>query len=167
MSKPEIFTSRWALILAALGMAIGTGNIWRFPRILASNGGGAFLIPWTVFLFSMVDPAAAHGICDRQAHANRTFRRVWQTDWQKIQLDGLFRRILHAGNYVLLFGGDGLVLAIFFKRIRPYFHRHIRTRQRGTVLEPIHRVPVATADLSFFRDAAGLGCNLSRGCTRY
>lgn len=51
MSQKEVFSSRWGLILAALGMAIGTGNIWRFPRILASNGGGAFLIPWTIFLF--------------------------------------------------------------------------------------------------------------------
>ena len=47
----ELFTSRWALILAALGMAIGTGNIWRFPRIIAKVGGGAFLIPWLLFLF--------------------------------------------------------------------------------------------------------------------
>ncbi|RMD97210.1 MAG: sodium-dependent transporter, partial [Calditrichaeota bacterium] len=49
--KREYFSSRWTLILAALGMAIGTGNIWRFPRIAAQNGGGAFLIPWILFLF--------------------------------------------------------------------------------------------------------------------
>lgn len=48
---PEKSFSRWGLILAALGMAVGTGNIWRFPRILAANGGGAFLIPWAIFLF--------------------------------------------------------------------------------------------------------------------
>jgi len=47
----EVFSSRWALVLAALGMAIGTGNIWRFPRVAAENGGGAFLIPWILFLF--------------------------------------------------------------------------------------------------------------------
>ena len=47
----EIFSSRWALILASLGMAIGAGNIWRFPRMAAQNGGGSFLIPWIVFLF--------------------------------------------------------------------------------------------------------------------
>ena len=46
----EHFGSRWGLILATLGMAVGTGNIWRFPRIAASNGGGAFLISWVVFL---------------------------------------------------------------------------------------------------------------------
>jgi NSS family neurotransmitter:Na+ symporter len=47
MSK---FSSRWGMMLAMLGMAVGTGNIWRFPRIAASNGGGSFLVAWVVFL---------------------------------------------------------------------------------------------------------------------
>ncbi len=47
----ERFSSRWALLLAALGMAVGTGNIWRFPRVVAQNGGAPFLIPWFIFLF--------------------------------------------------------------------------------------------------------------------
>ena len=50
MKQQEFFSSRWALILATIGIAIGTGNIWRFPRIVAQNGGGSFLIPWVVFL---------------------------------------------------------------------------------------------------------------------
>ena len=45
------FSSRWGLIAATLGMAVGTGNLWRFPRIVAQNGGGTFLIPWIIFLF--------------------------------------------------------------------------------------------------------------------
>jgi NSS family neurotransmitter:Na+ symporter len=51
MSKREQFASRWGIIFAGLGMAIGTGNIWRFPRIVSQQGGGAFLIPWILFLF--------------------------------------------------------------------------------------------------------------------
>ncbi len=47
----EYFSSRWGLLLATLGMAVGTGNIWRFPRIAAQNGGGSFLIAWLIFLF--------------------------------------------------------------------------------------------------------------------
>ena len=52
MTKQETFSSRWGLIVVCLGMAVGTGNIWRFPRIVAQNGGAAFLIPWLIFLFS-------------------------------------------------------------------------------------------------------------------
>ena len=51
MSRLEEFGSRWGLIIATLGMAVGTGNIWRFPRIAASNGGGSFLVAWVTFLF--------------------------------------------------------------------------------------------------------------------
>lgn len=35
-------------VAAALGMCIGTGNVWRFPRICAANGGGAFIVAWTI-----------------------------------------------------------------------------------------------------------------------
>ncbi len=55
-SKSEVFTSRWGMLLAMLGMAVGTGNIWRFPRIAASNGGGSFLVAWVVFLLAWSIP---------------------------------------------------------------------------------------------------------------
>ena len=49
------FSSRSAFLMSALGIAVGTGNIWRFPRIAATNGGdegaGAFLVAWVIFLF--------------------------------------------------------------------------------------------------------------------
>jgi neurotransmitter:Na+ symporter, NSS family len=50
MTTPSLFTSRWGMMLAMLGMAVGTGNIWRFPRIAASEGGGSFLVAWVTFL---------------------------------------------------------------------------------------------------------------------
>ncbi len=49
MAKKETFSSRWGIIFAALGMAIGAGNLWRFPR-LAGQYGGTFLLLWVVFL---------------------------------------------------------------------------------------------------------------------
>jgi NSS family neurotransmitter:Na+ symporter len=38
------------MLLVMLGMAVGTGNVWRFPRIAAQNGGGEFIVAWIVFL---------------------------------------------------------------------------------------------------------------------
>jgi neurotransmitter:Na+ symporter, NSS family len=49
MIKTEEFSNRWGIVLASLGMAIGAGNLWRFPR-LAGQYGGAFLILWILFL---------------------------------------------------------------------------------------------------------------------
>jgi len=51
----EVFSSRFGLIAATLGMAIGAGNIWRFPRV-AGQYGGSFLLPWIIFLFSWSIP---------------------------------------------------------------------------------------------------------------
>jgi neurotransmitter:Na+ symporter, NSS family len=48
--RVQHFTTRWGMMVAMLGMAVGTGNIWRFPRVAATNGGGSFLVAWFVFL---------------------------------------------------------------------------------------------------------------------
>ncbi|MCD6461880.1 MAG: sodium-dependent transporter [Thermoplasmata archaeon] len=47
----EHFSSRWGFVLTAMGAAVGTGNIWRFPREAALYGGGSFLVAWLIFLF--------------------------------------------------------------------------------------------------------------------
>ena len=56
MSQSDEFSGRMGLIFAAIGAAIGTGNIWRFPRMVGANEGGTFLIPWLFFLFAWSIP---------------------------------------------------------------------------------------------------------------
>jgi NSS family neurotransmitter:Na+ symporter len=46
MAKREEWGSRTGFILAAAGSAIGLGDVWRWPYIAYSNGGGAFFIPY-------------------------------------------------------------------------------------------------------------------------
>lgn len=47
----ELFRSRIGSIMALAGSAVGLGNIWRFPYMLAEYGGGAFLL---VYIFCIV-----------------------------------------------------------------------------------------------------------------
>ena len=48
MQERENWKNRQTFIMAAVGSAIGLGNLWRFPFIAAQNGGGAFLVPFFI-----------------------------------------------------------------------------------------------------------------------
>ena len=45
------FASRWGFILASVGSAVGMANVWGFPNKMGSNGGGAFLLIYLLFIF--------------------------------------------------------------------------------------------------------------------
>ncbi|MGE0763195.1 MAG: sodium-dependent transporter [Bdellovibrionales bacterium] len=45
------WTTRFGFYLLAIGSAFGLGNIWRFPYIVAENGGGAFLFVYLAMVF--------------------------------------------------------------------------------------------------------------------
>lgn len=65
-TKRGAFSSRRVFILAAIGSAVGLGNIWRFPYVAYENGGGAFIIPYIIALlvagipFLYLDYAMGH-----------------------------------------------------------------------------------------------------------
>ena len=60
------FSSRRVFIFAAIGSAVGLGNVWRFPYVAYENGGGAFILPYLVALltagipFLFLDYAIGH-----------------------------------------------------------------------------------------------------------
>lgn len=47
----EAWTSRTAFLMAAMGAAVGLGNIWRFPYVAGVNGGGGFVLLYLGFVF--------------------------------------------------------------------------------------------------------------------
>ena len=56
MSDKNEWGSNLSFVLAMVGSAVGLGNIWRYPYVLYSNGGGAFYIPYIVAILLMGVP---------------------------------------------------------------------------------------------------------------
>ena len=50
-SKTSVFGTRLGFYLAAIGSAFGLGNLWRFPYVVAENGGGAFVLLYLFLVF--------------------------------------------------------------------------------------------------------------------
>jgi len=75
----EEWTGQVGFIIAAIGSAVGLGNIWRFPGVAYENGGGAFLVPYLVALLTagipilFLDYAIGHRF---RGSAPTAFRRL-------------------------------------------------------------------------------------------
>ncbi|XP_041724650.1 sodium- and chloride-dependent GABA transporter 2-like isoform X2 [Coregonus clupeaformis] len=52
MQERGQWSNKLEFILSVMGSIIGLGNMWRFPYLCYKNGGGAFLIPYLIFLFT-------------------------------------------------------------------------------------------------------------------
>ena len=48
----EQWSGQLGFLIAAIGSAIGLGNIWRFPGVAYTNGGGAFIVPYVIALLA-------------------------------------------------------------------------------------------------------------------
>lgn len=51
--SPAQWSSGYAFLLAALGAAVGLGNIWRFSYVAGDNGGGAFVIVYVIAVLAL------------------------------------------------------------------------------------------------------------------
>ena len=76
------FASRWGFILASVGSAVGMANVWGFPNKMGSNGGGAFLLIYLlfVFIFSYVGLPAEFAMGRRAATGTLgAYENAWGT----------------------------------------------------------------------------------------
>ncbi len=84
-TKRETFSGRNAFIFAAIGSAMGLGNIWRFPYTTYENGGGAFIIPYIIALLTagipllFLDYAIGHRHRGGAPLSYRRFHRSFET----------------------------------------------------------------------------------------
>lgn len=108
----ENWSSRSGFIIAAVGSAVGLGNIWRFPYVAYENGGGAFLIPYLLALITaglpllFLDYAVGHKARSSPPKAYRKLFRGGETlGWWQVCvciIIGLYYAsvLTWAGSYV-------------------------------------------------------------------
>ena len=56
MSSHNVWTHKGTFLLAAVGSAVGLGNLWRFPYLTGENGGGAFILVYALTIFAVGIP---------------------------------------------------------------------------------------------------------------
>ncbi|HFD13102.1 MAG TPA: sodium-dependent transporter, partial [Crenotrichaceae bacterium] len=82
--KRQRWNSEWGFLLAAVGSAVGLGNIWRFSYLAYAHGGGAFLVPYCIALLTIGIPllilefGAGH---EREGSAPLVFAKI-SRDWE-------------------------------------------------------------------------------------
>ncbi|MCG8409936.1 MAG: sodium-dependent transporter [Bacteroidales bacterium] len=70
-SNRDSFASKFGVIAATAGSAVGLGNIWRFPYVAGESGGGAFVLIYLAFIFIIGVPVMlSEFIIGRKAKQN-------------------------------------------------------------------------------------------------
>ena len=56
-TQKQRFSSKWTTLATMAGLAIGLGNVWRFPYMMGAHGGSAFLFIYLIFMLLLAVPA--------------------------------------------------------------------------------------------------------------
>ena len=108
MKSTRNFASRWGFILASVGSAVGMANVWGFPNKLGSNGGGAFLLIYLMFvvIFSYVGLPAEFAMGRRAATGTLgAYENAWATRRKTAgKVGGLLAWLPLAGSLCIALG---------------------------------------------------------------
>lgn len=102
------FGSRFGLILATAGSAVGLGNIWRFPYMAGNNGGAAFILVYIGCVLLLGIPCMISEFIIGREGASNTARAYTKlsngTAWKYIGFMGVLTGFLIIGYYAVVAG---------------------------------------------------------------
>lgn len=109
-TKPEqraLFTTKIGVIATTVGSAVGLGNIWRFPYEAGSNGGGAFMLCYILFIFLIGVPVlCAEFIMGRGTRSNifGAYRKLSRGKWFVAGFMGILASVTILSFYSVVAG---------------------------------------------------------------
>ncbi len=110
--------SNLSFLLAMIGSAVGLGNIWRYPYVLYSNGGGAFFIPYIVAIlilgipFLILEYSVGYNFKSSFPKAIRSISKKWEYLGWFLPV-AVFMILVY---YIAIIGWDGIYMILsFFK----------------------------------------------------
>ncbi len=125
MSKPT-FSSKLTASLSIIGVAVGLGNVWRFPYMMGKYGGSAFLFIYIIFVLIFAIPALA-GELSLGRHTGKgpigAFSQATNSLFGKIMAYMISTAILVANAYYIVVIAN-LVYLTFFSGVSGFGSPH-------------------------------------------
>ncbi|MFC6988974.1 sodium-dependent transporter [Haloplanus sp. GCM10025708] len=130
MTERETWASRVGFILAAVGSAVGLGNIWQFPFQTGQNGGAAFIVVYLLAVLLIGFPAMlVEFVVGRRAERNPidAFERLGHGDWKVVGIIGTATAFWILAFYSVVGGWviryiAGSATGAYFGRAEAYFN---------------------------------------------
>lgn len=116
MPRRQIFSSQFITVLAMIGVAVGLGNVWRFPYMMGQYGGSAFLLIYLLFTLAFGIPAMtaewALGRATRQGTLG-AMRIAFGPVFGTVAGVLLMVTVLVAGSYYVVVVGNVIYATLF------------------------------------------------------
>ncbi len=144
MKDTKNFKSRWGFILASVGSAVGMANVWGFPNKLGSNGGGAFLIIYLlfIFIFSYVGLPSEFAIGRRAATGTLgAYQNAWETRGKTMGKIGGFLGWLPLAGSMCIAIGYSVIVTYILKALFDSLTGTLMTVDTGTWFETFSSTP--------------------------
>ena len=164
MSRNPHWSSRYLFLLAAVGSAVGLGNIWKFPYVVGENGGGAFVLLY-LFCIALVgipvliaeiligqsaqaNPVSAFAKLSRQFQASRL--------WVVFGYVGIVAGFLILSFYSVVAGWSLDYLSVFLQHQLSGYEAKQVARLHHDGAQLVVAAPIA---LQLIEDLPGLLCS--------
>ncbi|MCR4923179.1 MAG: sodium-dependent transporter [Lachnospiraceae bacterium] len=130
----DAFKSRLGFIMVSAGCAIGIGNVWKFPYLTGSNGGGVFVLIYIFFLLLIGIP-----LLTMELALGRSSRNSIVGAYKKLEPKGTY---WHIHGWICIIGC--IMLMLYYTTVNGwmllYFYKYLNGQMQNYTLDTVDKV---------------------------